>query len=220
MKLKFANPSLLFAGVLIIAAPLATARAEAGSVSLTVSVFNDVGASQSVLSEAQVRATYIMRQAGVSLAWLDCGSPGSRQPSAGCSAISFPQHLSVRLVSRASPAREDAFGQSFQNADGEGSYAIVYFHVLASSEAAGAVKTGELLGHVVAHELGHLLLGKDSHSATGLMSAVWRVAELHQASRGNLLFTSGQADRIHSRYLSASGRFEKTSEPSQTASGN
>ncbi len=219
MKNKLAALSLLLVGFFPQPA-VAQIRKQTALVDLTVSVFNDAGVSPSVLSRAQDRATFIMRRAGLFLVWLDCGTPGNRQTNTGCSAISFPEHLSVRLVATASTATEDTFGQTFQNTAGDGNYALVYFRVLASSNAAESVKTGELLGYVVAHELGHLLLGRDSHSATGLMTAVWGAAELQQASQGKLLFTSDQGDRIRSRYFAASARLKKTSEPLQAGSGH
>ena len=218
MKIAILSLSVLVVGLV----PQLTdvdARTEAGSISLTVSIFNDAGVSQSVLSQARNRAIFIMRRAGVSLVWVDCGTPGNWLPNSGCTSISFPQHLSVRLVCKASGASDDTFGQSFQNASGEGNYALVYFGVLATSQAAKVVPTGDLLGFVIAHELGHLLLGRDSHSATGLMTAVWQTAELRQASQGHLLFTNEQQDRIRTRYLAAAGRLHKASDQWQASTG-
>jgi len=195
------------------------AQARSSSVSLTVSIFNDASVPQSV-SVAQERAVLIMHRAGISLVWLDCGTPENRARNAGCSAISFPQHPSIRLVCRAGLAGQDTFGQSFQDAAGAGSYAVVYFRTLQTSKAAEVVNPGELLGHVVAHELGHLLLGLNSHSANGLMSSVWQASELRQASQGDLFFTGDEGDRIRSRYLIASARQKKTPELLQASSGN
>jgi hypothetical protein len=123
------------------------------------------------------------------------------------------------VVSQFSPAKAGIFGQSFQDAAGEGNYAIVYFAGLASSNAGAIVPAGELLGCVIAHELGHLLLGKDSHSATGLMSAVWQDSELRQAAQGNLFFTAGQGVRMRSQYAAASARLKKSSEPFEASFG-
>src|SRR5207245_3617242 len=117
-------------------------------------------------------------------------------------------------------ASEYTFCHTFHIASENVNYSLFYFRVLASSNAAGSVKTGELLGYFVAHELGHLLLGRDSHSATGLMTAVWGASELQQASQGKLLFTSDQGDRIRSRYFATRARLKKTSEPSQAGSGH
>jgi hypothetical protein len=218
MKSALLALSVLFA----IASPrgsVAHERTEPAAVNLTVSVFNDADVSPSVLSQAQDRAIAIMRRSGVSLTWLDCGTPGNRLPNTGCSAVVFPKHVSLRVVAKVSSIRSDIFGQSFQDASGEGNYALVYFAGLVSSNAGATVPTGELLGCVIAHELGHLLLGKDSHSATGLMSPVWQDSELRQAAQGNLFFTADQGGRIRSRYAAASARLEKTSGPLQASSG-
>src|SRR5258705_4660156 len=100
MKNKLAVLSLLLVGFFPQPAA-AQIRKQRALVDLTVSVFNDAGVSQSVLSKAQDRATFIMRRAGLFLVWLDSGTPGNRQTNSGCRALSFPEHLSVRLGSRA-----------------------------------------------------------------------------------------------------------------------
>jgi hypothetical protein len=185
---------------------------------LTASVFNDADVEPSVLSQAQDRASQIMSRSGISLTWLDCGSPLDRIASSGCSAIAFPKHLSVRIVPKVSPVKGHIFGQSFQDAAGEGNYVLVYFAGLMAFKPSASVSTGELLGCVVAHELGHLLLGSDSHSATGLMSAVWQEPELRQVVQGNLLFTSDQRERMRSRFLAAA-RLGKVPDPRHSSSG-
>ncbi len=193
-------------------------HAQSSAVNLTVSVFNDAGVEPSVWSQAQNRATEIMRHSGISLTWLDCGSPAS-QPDSNCSAISYPTHLSVRVVPKVSPVKEHIFGQSFQNAAGEGNYVLVYYAGLKAFRGATTVSTGELLGCVIAHELGHLLLGTASHSPTGLMSAVWQDPELRQAVRGNLFFTGGEGERMRFRFAAATARLRKLSEQQPSVSG-
>jgi hypothetical protein len=114
------------------------------------------------------------------------------------------------LVSTAGPPSEDTFGRTFQNAEGEGNYALVYFNVLATSSVTESVPAGDLLGFVIAHELGHLLLGRDSHSATGLMAPVWQAGEVRMASQGILFFTGDQQERIRLRCLTAQAALKKT----------
>ena len=58
------------------------------------------------------------------------------------------------------------------------------------------VSLADTLGHVMAHELGHLLLGSNSHSGMGIMRAHWQSEELRRLSRGGLWFTNEQADRM------------------------
>ena len=197
----------------------ADTSSKAPDVLLTVSVFNDAGASPSVISQARDRATLILRRAGISLVWLDCGTPGNPRPSSSCSDLSFPQHLSVRLVPTADRPSEDTFGRTFQNAAGEGNYALVYFNVLVASSVTESVHAGDLVGFVIAHELGHLLLGRDSHSATGLMAPVWQASEVRMASQGLLFFTNDQQERIRLRCLAAQATLKKTASTSRAGSG-
>jgi|HubBroStandDraft_6_1064221.scaffolds.fasta_scaffold463570_1 hypothetical protein len=195
-------------------------RPQPPGVSLTVSVFNDAGVDPSVLSPAQTRATDILRHSGISLTWLDCGSPASRILASNCSSISYPAHLSVRVVPKVSPMKGDIFGQSFQDASGEGNYVLVYYPGIKAFRAATTVPTGELLGCVIAHELGHLLLGTASHSSAGLMSAVWQDPQLQQATRGNLFFSSDEGERMRFRFAVATSRLRKFSVPQRSGSGN
>lgn len=53
-----------------------------------------------------------------------------------------------------------------------------------------------ILGCVTAHELGHLLLGSNSHSSTGIMQSPWREKQVREALDGTLLFTAEQAKRL------------------------
>jgi hypothetical protein len=188
-------------------APAALARPDAPpTVRLKVSVFNDAMVAQPVLKAAQERAEAVLREAGISLTWLDCGTPGRWRPELGCRDLAFPTHLSVRLVAGRRGVSEDTFGQSYLNERGEGNYANVYVAQLSSCKALDLINEGELLGYVVVHELGHLLLGKDSHSSVGLMRAKWEVEELRRAARGNLSFTKSETERMQARYWSAAAR--------------
>lgn len=54
-----------------------------------------------------------------------------------------------------------------------------------------------LLGHIMAHELGHLLLGTASHSERGIMSFPWGATEMIAAQQTRLGFSSEQRFRIH-----------------------
>ena len=53
----------------------------------------------------------------------------------------------------------------------------------------------QILGHVIAHELGHLL-GLHSHARTGIMRADWNLTDLQDIACGYFFFTSQQADVI------------------------
>jgi hypothetical protein len=69
-----------------------------------------------------------------------------------------------------------------------------------------------LLGLALAHEIGHLLLGENSHSSGGLMRSPWVASDLCFTCRPKFVFTSGQSWKIRgevrARIESASGRLE------------
>ena len=53
-----------------------------------------------------------------------------------------------------------------------------------------------LLGTVIAHELGHLLLSTNSHSAFGIMRANWSAKELWAVEHRAMYFSSSESKRI------------------------
>jgi hypothetical protein len=57
----------------------------------------------------------------------------------------------------------------------------------------GYASLAVILGHAAAHEIGHLLLGSNSHSPLGLMRGSWSRQDLQRATGGDLLFTPSQA---------------------------
>ena len=60
-----------------------------------------------------------------------------------------------------------------------------------------------LLGHVMAHELGHLLLRRAAHSLGGLMRAS---LDVERAGRGVLLFTDAEEEAIRASLSASAGR--------------
>ena len=53
--------------------------------------------------------------------------------------------------------------------------------------------TPQILGHAIAHEIGHLLLNVQTHSAAGITRGDWNLWDLWNASYGYLLFATRQA---------------------------
>lgn len=74
--------------------------------------------------------------------------------------------------------------------------ANVFYHRIGELEKATLSPTAKVLGAVLAHELGHLLLGRGSHSAVGIMRCPWDTAELRELDKGTLVFDRQQRARI------------------------
>jgi len=57
--------------------------------------------------------------------------------------------------------------------------------------------TGTILGHVMAHEIAHVLEGVSRHSAEGVMKARWEPPDYRQMKSGTLPFDPTDAELIH-----------------------
>jgi hypothetical protein len=117
--------------------------------------------------------------------------------TSACATIEWPTQLAVRVVPGHSTS--EVFGVAFLSADGEGCYSDVFFDQAMELHTSWNVGLSDILGTVIAHELGHLLLGSNSHASTGIMRSHWQGEELRRLSRGGLWFTNEQADRINRR---------------------
>jgi hypothetical protein len=150
---------------------------------------------EKTLSEALNAATRIFRNAGVRLLWFRC--PASVvQPGNSERCWSVDQDtLILRIVPR--PAGDfvdrDAVGFAIV-VPGNATYATVFRErVLAALDPEGPCTEAVLLGHAIAHELGHLLLGTSSHALAGLMAGRWHAMELEYAASGWLQFSPAES---------------------------
>jgi hypothetical protein len=73
-----------------------------------------------------------------------------------------------------------------------------------------------LLGHVLAHELTHLLEAIARHSATGVMKAQWDLSDYCQMLRAPLVFTTGDIELIQ-RGIDAREKHAKSGFPAAPA---
>jgi len=169
------------------------------TLSLTVRVFNYAHVSSQMLSSAAREANHILAAAGIQVVRLDCLQEAqSVQSKALCEMGWSPELPALRLIS-------GQVTKQFQ--DLEFGFATVPVLVTVSYEhiASRALRDNSpseastLLGCVIAHELGHLFLGSDSHSLVGIMQPHWGRDQIHQAQTGNLRFTPEQAVQLRER---------------------
>lgn len=201
--IKTAAALLLFP---IIAGMWASAQTEVhNTLGITILVYNDAGVSQSQLSAAERQASFIFRRAGVAVEWLPC-LEASREAEA-CRRLLRPDQFVLRIVHEEHASNDIVFGVAFLRADG-GKYCDVFFDRIKRLHHESGVDVPDLLGAVMAHELGHLLLGSHSHSPFGIMAARWQQKNLDCVSMGWLFFTSDQASRMRRRIQNSQVRRE------------
>jgi hypothetical protein len=170
-----------------------------------VSVFNDAQVPSEKLMEAERAASDVFARSGIVIDWLNCGHPTeTAKEQAVCTEVGSPAHLEISILARSLNLKESTLGMSFQEADGAGCRADVFYAGIAHLEESGRAGSTLILGMVMAHELGHLLLGTNSHAPTGLMRAQWNDYDLIAARQGKLFFTREQSETLRTRLRAAS----------------
>jgi hypothetical protein len=168
---------------------------------ITLQIYNH-GVSHALLVRSEREATVIFNHAGLEVGWVDC--PLSAEESASypaCRTTMGGADFTIKILSAADARRiathRDALGEALEClGDRSGCSAYVFYRDVRELARAEDVSESQLLGHALAHEIGHLLLGTRSHSANGIMRAHWRQEELYTIARAYLFFTDEQSERL------------------------
>jgi len=177
----------------------ALARA-ADAVPLSVRIYNYAEVPEPILAAAQTEATRIFLQAGIEVSWLPCASSDEEFTGAPHKFVACAQAVNA-IIARIQPKSldgRDARPRSVLAGAGQERVEVLYDRLQEFSTDQD-FKPGLVLGHVMAHEIGHLLLGEQSHSSRGIMVPTFRAKELLLAQKGLLLFSVQQAERMRDR---------------------
>ncbi len=191
---------------------MAKSRQETQAVadSMTLRVYDYAQVNRKTLLAAETVASGILAKAGVGSQWIDC--PTSHAAIDNFPNCQTPPHSSDFVLSILSNAMtvqlrnpEDSMGTADESVNGT-RRAAVFFNRIQSIAGGDAAPTDVLLGRVMAHEIGHMLLGPNAHSRTGIMRSDWSYRELGMEAGHELLFTAEQSRSIERR-LAALGNF-------------
>jgi hypothetical protein len=159
----------------------------------TVSVYNDAGVPPTVLDRAEQRARSIFARADLDVVWVNCPQ-ASTEDALACNRTDVSGYIALRIIPNAISSTSHAvFGVAFLSPDGAGKYSDVFWKRAEDLHETSNLDLGSILGSVMAHELGHLLLGSNAHALSGIMRAHWEGEELRRIAMGTLLFTPRQA---------------------------
>jgi hypothetical protein len=181
--------------------------AQEPTLTIRVRVDNYTSASSTALARAEREAYRILDAAGLRTVWLEC--PKGHSPAFSQDPCRDPLEASdvvLRVVSKPTKNKfqDTVFGFAVQPV-----LATVYYEYpvrLAKSDDA-EFEVPVILGCVIAHEIGHLLLGPDGHSDSGIMQPRWERKQVRQALTGALLFTP-----VQSKHIQAEARIRMSSE--------
>jgi hypothetical protein len=175
---------------------------------------------RAVLAPAQRAVARIYGAARVQVVWRGCveGSelgPGRRAPgqpegpSFNVTILILPRTMAERVESD-----EDMMGMTPAENIEHGRIAYVFYDRVDFYAHFFTANIGQVLGHAIAHEVGHLLLPYPSHSPTGLMRAAWVSKDFQDLARGWLLFTPDQAQLLRERLDRSRPEEQRAAEPS------
>jgi hypothetical protein len=163
-------------------------------VPLAVRTYDAAGVPPRALDQARATATVALAAAGIRPIWHPC--------HAGL-CISRPKRdeISIRIVKATGLSEPGSLG--FSAIDGvahAGTLATVYFDRVEALASDTGVDRGELLGRVVAHEIGHLLLGTSDHASIGLMRAKWTNEEIRRRVPLDWRFSAQESAEMQRRF--------------------
>jgi hypothetical protein len=156
---------------------------------MSISVCNIGQVPDKTVAHAETVVAVIFSPLQVEVSWTNCGESG---PGV---------HILLRLR-REGPLNAlradslDVMGMAFTEEGLAGTMADAYYGAIEQFAKAHQADPGDVLGYVVAHEFGHLLLGP-GHSAGSIMTAVWNRKTLEAARQRWLTFTQSQRFAIH-----------------------
>lgn len=196
--------SLLVVSALLLT-QLAQARpAPADSLLLTVCVMNDAGLTDEVVANVQRRVDELFDGSGIKIRWIRGGDPGRTvEERWACEHPEAWQRLLVRWMKGGLVTSPNELGEAFLDASGRGVITDLFLDKVERMKTEREGDFAVLLAHLTAHELGHLLLGGEPHSMSGLMQAKMSEQSLTKMMQGNFGFSRAEQKKMRARVMGA-----------------
>jgi len=169
---------------------------------ITVLVYDKTQRSDAILEEAEQQAGVIFHQAGIEVVWRNCSRASLDVQLDRCRLLD-DNHFVLSILANGQRKTAEVFGVAFLGEDGRGSYSDIFLQPILDLRGTEGTSEATLLGAVAAHEIGHLLLGPNSHSIMGVMSAQWQRVQLNELAMGSFWINPDQAARMRARVLGA-----------------
>ncbi|MGQ0734400.1 MAG: hypothetical protein ACT4QD_12175 [Acidobacteriota bacterium] len=152
---------------------LAALASSSGSVAvqsmLVVHVDDRAGVPVREAAAAKVIVEKTFRSAGVDVVWAEGRFPVSLRRSKA--AFGDARHVAVMLVNNGEESTREATGCTLGFAAPREAVAYAFYNRIVEATERRPADVTEVLGRVIAHEIGHLLLPPNSHARYGIMRA-------------------------------------------------
>jgi hypothetical protein len=172
--------------------------------SILIELRNYARIDEDVLREAGTIASYVFRKAGVDVIIVEQSGVEPARPG---NKLRNPCHMTVNILppdmSRRMGLPMNALGLA-PGSSVEDDRTTVYVFGDVAKRLAGEQEIADMryiLGHAVAHEIGHVLLNVANHSHSGIMQATWREKDFRAMTMGKLKFGPEERERIQAEVL-------------------
>jgi hypothetical protein len=167
------------------------------ALSLTVRIYDYAGLPTESVQSAQEQVSDLYSTIGVQTVW---AATVRRTESPDQTIERDPREFVINVLTAGMSGRlgvaQEVLGLAAVTPYEGGKVAYVLFDRVCDVAATSAIRLSDVLGVVIAHELGHLLMPSGSHSRIGLMRPVWHATEFRAPSQQQLTFTPAQAEKI------------------------
>jgi hypothetical protein len=201
----------------------AAAASSETSPAITIHVRNYAGVAPQTLTEAEKVATEIYRKAGVETRWADIPLTAENGQ------LNSARHQTFTLadiqlsifpddISDLSGLSNNVMGLAPGTGPDRGIIYVldskvrtIFWSTLCAYSRGDMdrhVSMGQVLGYVIAHEVGHLLQNQQVHSPHGIMRGEWSLLDFRDMASGMLLFTPQQAEFLRADVRSRNTRQE------------
>ena len=190
--------TLIFSAILLSEPAVTLAASANATTQVTVLVYNIAPIAEAELSTAEAEGGSLLRMAGIRVHWAGCpaGLMDWVHGSEPCKNTDDPFTFKIQILSSQNGNRSpDAMGLAHPF-EGDGKLADINHATVAHIATLYDAPLSTLLGAVMAHELGHLLLRSDHHSG-GIMKGNWSRDEIELIRTRLLLFTAGDKKHMH-----------------------
>ena len=199
------RPRLRSTGYILFATALCyPAAARASAPEITIHLYDYSGIEPGALTEVQHSAGAILGQAGIDVRWRNClvPLPGVAGNPACAADVNDATHFVVAVLpenmSRKIATGSKQFGMAVLSPESRfPRNAYVFLDRIVELAQGEMASWTPVLATVIAHEVGHLLLGSNSHFSVGIMRSQWRAGEIKRGLQmGKLTFTPKQAEQL------------------------
>jgi hypothetical protein len=179
---------------------------------LPIRVFNRANVAKADLARALKVASAIFEEAGIAVSWAE-GSAGDHESTAldfsangasnaACSSRRTGElHLALDLGPKTRVMTTTlGFALPCAKYGADASILVDRCEAVMQNTLASFAK---ILGHAIAHEIGHVLLGSNEHSSVGLMRARWDKADWQRVAAAHIPIAPADAVRMKASPLMA-----------------